>query len=61
MDIPEYHFEDSDKGRAEQIAYLYNLDDKMMKMAQRFFITIPSQTLRTPHHTNNAPTQHQNP
>ncbi len=46
MDIPEYHFEDSDEGRAEQIAYLYNLDDKMMKMAQRFFITIPSQTLK---------------
>ncbi len=45
MDIPEYHFTDSDEGRAEQIAYLHKLDNKMMEMAPQFFITIPSQTL----------------
>ena len=45
MDIPEYHFTDSDQGRAEQIAYLHSLDNKMMEMAPQFFITIPLQTL----------------
>ena len=45
MDMPRYHFADSHEGRADQIAYLYNLEEKMMKMAPEFFITIPPQTL----------------
>ena len=45
MDDPQYHFANTDEGRAEMIQYLEAFDKEVMQIASDFFITIPPQPL----------------
>ena len=45
MDDPQYHFANTDEGRAEMIEYLKAFDQEVMEIASDYFITIPPQPL----------------
>lgn len=45
MVMPEHNFANTEEGRAEQIAYLNQVNDQLMAMADQHFITIPPQPL----------------
>jgi uncharacterized protein (DUF885 family) len=45
MELPEHNFPNTDEGRAEQIAYLNQVNDQLMAMADQHFVTIPPQPL----------------
>jgi len=45
MALPEHNFPNTDEGRAEQIAYLNQVNDQLMAMADQHFVTIPPQPL----------------
>lgn len=46
MGLPEHNFANTDKGRAEQIAYLESINDAVMAIAANFFTMIPPQPLQ---------------
>lgn len=45
MVMPEHNFPNTEEGRAEQIAYLNQVNDELMAIADKHFITIPPQPL----------------
>jgi len=45
MEDPAYQFPNTDKGRADMIAYLEDFDRRVMTIAADYFITIPPQPL----------------
>ncbi len=45
MELPEHNFANTDEGRIEQIAYLNEVNAKIMASIENYFITIPPQPL----------------
>ena len=45
MELPEHNFANTDEGRIEQIAYLNEVNAKIMASVEDYFITIPPQPL----------------
>jgi uncharacterized protein (DUF885 family) len=45
MELPEHNFPNTDEGKAEQIAYLNQINDELMAKIEGYFITIPPQPL----------------
>ena len=45
MELPEHNFTNTDEGRIEQIAYLNEVNAKIMASIENYFITIPPQPL----------------
>ena len=45
MELPEHNFANTDEGRIEQIAYLNEVNAKIMASIEDYFITIPPQPL----------------
>ncbi|MEL7486329.1 MAG: DUF885 domain-containing protein [Pseudomonadota bacterium] len=65
MNDPDLQFPNTDEGREALIAYLYELNEKFMAMADAYFITLPSQPLeivRVPEYRqDSAPGGYYNP
>ncbi|MDG1311099.1 MAG: DUF885 family protein [Porticoccaceae bacterium] len=45
MTMPEHNFPNTEAGRTEQIAYLNKVNDQLMDLADKHFVTIPPQPL----------------